>query len=116
MSVFGSPEISEASLCALDQGKFFEYRHALFENFEANTNTQALLDVAGRIEGLDPEQISACLASDKYQPLVEQARQAATAWGVNATPTFVINGQRLEGNQPYQRLQQIIEQELTSAQ
>ena len=116
MSVFGSPEISEASLCALDQGKFFEYRHALFENFEANTNTQALIDVAGRVEGLDPEQISACMASDKYQPLIEQARQAAIDWGVNATPTFFINGQRLEGNQPYDRMRQIIEQELASAQ
>jgi protein-disulfide isomerase len=107
--------VSEASLCALDQDKFFEYRHALFENFGANNNTQALLDVASTVEGLDPNQISECLASDKYQPLIQAANQAARAWNVNATPTFFINGQRIEGNEPYPRLRQIIEQKLAEA-
>ena len=44
------------------------------------------------------------------------ARQAAVRRGVNSTPTFFINNQRLEGNQPYSVFERSIEQELAIAQ
>ncbi len=36
----------------------------------------------------------------------------ATAVGANSTPTFFINGRRLEGAQPFENFKQIIDQEL----
>ena len=66
--------------------------------------------------GLDRETFAECLSSGRHRADVENARQAATSRGINSTPTFFINSQRVEGNQPYEVFKQIIEQELARSQ
>ena len=106
----------EAAWCAQDQGKFFEYQEALYENQgQIAYNNSELNDIAAEL-GLDQEQFAQCLGDRVHQSDVENARQAALRRGVNSTPTFFINNQRLEGNQPYSVFQQFIERELESAQ
>lgn len=114
----GSPEMAlatEAAWCAQDQGSYFDYKHALFANqgtMAMNQNT--LTDLATSL-GLDRNTFSACLANHTHQLDVENARRAATNRGVNVTPTFFINNQRVEGNQSYEYFQAIINQELAAA-
>ena len=115
----GRPEMAlatEAAWCAQDQGKFFEYQHALFENQGQLAYDQAsLIDLAAST-GLDQAAFRQCLSSRTHQADVEQARQVAANQGVNSTPTFFINNQRIEGNQPYSIFQKVIDQELAIAQ
>lgn len=115
----GSPEMAlaaEAAWCAQDQGEFFAYQHALYENQDAMPiNQGTLISLAGSLD-LDGDVFAECLSSRTHRADVENARQAAISRGVNSTPTFFINNQRVEGNQPYPTFQRIIEQELAAAQ
>jgi len=115
----GRPEMAlatEAAWCAQDQGKFFEYQHALYENQGKIAYDQAsLINLATEI-GLDVADFSQCLSSRQHRADVENARQTAANRGVNSTPIFFVNNQRVTGNQPYDVFKKIIEQELVLAQ
>jgi len=63
-------------------------------------------------EGLDRAKFEQCLSGGQHRADVEAARQAASSQGVSSTPTFFVNKQRIEGNQPIEVFRQIIEQEL----
>lgn len=108
--------LTEAALCAADQGKFFEYGQKLFENQETIGLSQSgLTDLAANV-GLSRETFAQCLSNGAHRAEVENARQAAISQGVSSTPTFFINNRRVEGNQPYENFKQIIDQELAKAQ
>lgn len=114
----GRPEMAlatEAAWCAADQNKFFEYQHILYENFGLAFNPSNLTALAANV-GLNQDEFSQCLSSRSHRADVENARQSAASQGVNSTPTFFINNRRVEGNQPYEVFQNIIEQELALAQ
>ncbi len=101
---------AEAAWCAADQGVFFEYQHALFENFGA-LDQSSLVAVANQVE-MNQDAFGDCLSSRTHRNDVASAVQAAARQGVQATPTFFINGQRIEGNQPFDVFERVIQQEL----
>ncbi len=108
---------AEASECANEQGKFWDYHAKLFESQENWTTltgdalSNAFADYAGGL-GLDQGQFKSCLDAEKYKQLVDaDAADGATA-GVDGTPTFFVNGWRMVGAQPFAQIQQLIEQEL----
>ncbi|MCB0162850.1 MAG: DsbA family protein [Anaerolineae bacterium] len=115
----GNPQIglaTEAAWCAHDQGGFFEYQHALFERQgQIEYTTDALAGLATEL-GLDGEALAQCVSSDTHRSDVESARQAATRRGVNSTPTFYVNNQRVEGNLPVSQFETVINQEVALAQ
>jgi protein-disulfide isomerase len=107
---------TEAAWCAHDQGQFFDYEHALYENQGLiNYNQNTLADLAAGV-GLDRGSFSQCISSRTHQVDVENARRAAANRGINSTPIFFINNRRVEGNQPYEVFQNIIDQEVAAAQ
>jgi len=111
----GNPQIgqiAEANYCAVEQDMYFEYREAIFKNTNLMLNRSGLIEIARGVDGLDAGQIDACLSAGTYQNTIASGRAAATRRGVNSTPTFFINGQRVEGNQPYERLKQLIDQQI----
>ena len=106
---------TEAAWCAQDQGKFFEYQHALFENQNLIAYSQSGLTDLASETGLDTSAFSECLSSRIHQGDVENARRAAVNRGIDSTPTFFVNNQRIRGNQPYEVFVATIEQELAKA-
>lgn len=70
--------------------------------------TQALEAFAAAL-GLDEEVFGDCLASDRYEDLVEAERTAGQERGVQSTPTLFVNGEMIEGAVPFGQLQQRIE-------
>ncbi len=108
--------LTEAAMCAGDQGKFFEYGQKLFENQDSLGLTPDYL--AGQAEGLGLNQdtFSACLANGTHRSLVDEATRAALNRGVSSTPTFFVNNQRVSGNVPFEEFKSIFEQELAKAQ
>lgn len=113
----GRPETAlaaEAAWCAGDQKKFFEYEHALYEKQGTAWGQGNLVELAATI-GLDRDSFQQCLSNGTHRSDVENARRAAANRGVNSTPTFFINNQRVEGNQPIEVFRQIIDQELAKA-
>lgn len=106
---------TEAAWCAQDQGGFFDYQHALFENQGMTFNQNTLIDLAVTL-GLNRDTFAQCLSNGEHQDDVEKARRAAISKGINSTPTFLINKQRVRSNRPYEEFQKIIDQELAIAQ
>lgn len=112
-----APKAAEASECANDQKKFWEYHSALFEKFDswvsetADTAPTKLTEFAGDI-GLNTEQFSECLSSGKYTQKVTQDKAVGEGAGATGTPTFFINGQKLVGAFHYQTFKTILDQEL----
>ena len=93
------------------QGKFWEMHDKIFENQE-QLSIESLKIWAIQI-GLNSIQFGNCLDSAKYFAEVEQDLQAGIAAGVRATPTFFVNGQRIEGAIPFTTFEQIILSELS---
>ncbi len=103
---------AEAADCAGDQNKFWEYAWLVFDN-QAGENRGAfskdhLKEFATRLK-LDANTFNSCLDSDKYQTQVTQEKNEGIALGVQATPTFFINGKKYEGVIPAAQLTQIID-------
>jgi protein-disulfide isomerase len=107
-----------AARAAQEQGKFWEYHDVLYEN-QGSVNSGAFSDEAlvGFAEkvGLDTEQFEAALTSGRYESVVQSDLREAQNAGIQGTPSFTINGQRLVGPQPLEAFEQLIEAELTKA-
>lgn len=81
---------AEAAFAANAQGKFFEYINILFKNQSALDNA-SLKKYASDL-GLDRARFDAALDSGQYAAQVSHDVDDGEAYGVDATPTFFING------------------------
>jgi len=81
-------ESAEASLCADEQGKFWEYHNMLFENQQALA-TENLKSYASTL-GLDTGKFNTCLDSGKYASEVKKEISQGTSAGGTGTPFFII--------------------------
>jgi protein-disulfide isomerase len=117
-----SVESAKAAECAKDQNKFWTYHDELFkaetaEGVENSGNLKRDLFVKlANDAGLDAAAFADCYDSGKYSDVVQSETSAAQAAGINATPTFVVNGQMLQGAQPYASFKSIIDGILTKNQ
>jgi len=91
----GSELAHEASLAAKAQGKYWEMFRILFAN-QKHLSRADLLDYAKQI-GLNIPRFEKALDTHEYQPVVRESIAEGQAYGVNATPTFFLNGQQLSG-------------------
>jgi protein-disulfide isomerase len=104
---------AEASECADDQGKYWEYHDILFQN-QAALDVQSLEGYAASL-GLDTAAFNDCLTSHKYEQEVNKDLQDGENAGVQGTPSFFINGTLITGAQPYAAFQAAIEAALQKA-
>jgi protein-disulfide isomerase len=98
---------AEASHCAGEQGKFWEYHDLLYAN-QSRLDQAGLTDQA-RTAGLDVERFGSCLTSGKFKAQIDIDLQAGTISGVSGTPAFFINGVLLSGAQPASAFESIID-------
>lgn len=105
---------AEASECAADQGRFWDYHDLLYtrqkgEN-QGTFSKENLKGFAGEL-GLDVEAFAACLDSGKYAPQVQADTAFARSLGISGTPAFLVNGRPVMGAQPFETFQTLIEAE-----
>jgi protein-disulfide isomerase len=109
---------AESCECAAEQGAFFTYRDALYaaQNGENRGafNDNALRRLASEI-GLDTRAFDDALASGRHTGTVTRQTAEGKAMGVKATPTFIINGSKLEGLASFDTYKRMIEQAAGSA-
>jgi protein-disulfide isomerase/plastocyanin len=97
---------AEAAECAGVQGKFWEMHDLLF----ANQDNLAIENLKGYAQelGLNMDQFNICLDNNEMEEKVLNDIKDAQAYGVSGTPTFFINGEMLEGAQPYEAFETVI--------
>ena len=101
-----APKAAEAAEAAREQGKYWEYIAVLFRNqsaLEVNKLKQYASDL-----GLDRARFDASLDSSKFAEKVQRDLSDGQRLGVNGTPTFYINGQRVS-DRSYEGLKATIE-------
>jgi protein-disulfide isomerase len=108
-----SRKAHEAARCAHDQGKFWASHDALFAHAPQTSPEQ--LKASAQEVGLALPAFAPCVSSGTYQATVPQDVEEGTRAGVSGTPACFINGRRLSGAQPLERLARAIEDERARA-
>jgi protein-disulfide isomerase len=103
---------AEASRCAADQGRFWEFHDLLFAN-QKELNAMRLKEYASRA-GLDRRKFDDCVAERKYQLAVQTDFKEGQSLGLMGTPAFFVNGELLNGARDISEFERIINQELST--
>jgi protein-disulfide isomerase len=109
---------ANAAVCAADQGKFWDYHDALFARQGSSAQAfspTALKGYAAEL-GLDATTFNRCVDKKERYALLDKVGAEGRARGVNATPTFFINGQKIEGAAAYEVFKSQIDGLLNGAQ
>jgi protein-disulfide isomerase len=106
---------ANAACAAAHQGKFHEMAELLWVRaFDARQFDQANIDAIAKAAGLDMKRYQADVAGPC--PAEVKAENAEMAkFGVNATPSFFINGRYLAGALPIEDFSALIDEELAKA-
>jgi protein-disulfide isomerase len=91
----GSITAASAMLAAEKQGKAWEMHAALFASGLQDFDESGVTTIARKI-GLDLAKFGADLKSKAVQDRVTALKDAAVAAGIEATPTFFLNGRQVE--------------------
>jgi len=105
-----SPKAAQASYCAEDQGKYWEY-HTMLYTFQDGLPDSGWAD-RDRLNSfafsldMNMDEFNDCMNSSKYQKRVKANYDEAVKNGVQQTPTFIIISQdgtteKFAGAQPY---------------
>ena len=108
---------AEATYCADDQGKYWEYHVILYE-YQGHMNSgwasaERLKSFAFNLD-LNMDEFDECLDSSKYDERVKLNWQKASAGGATSTPTFIIFNaetgaeETIIGAQPYSVFEKVI--------
>jgi len=104
-----------AAVCAGRQNRFWDYHDVLFAN-QTGENigdfSDPRLQAMAKQLGLDMDAFDACYPTADALASVLADSLLAQQSGINATPSFLINGKPLVGAQPFEVFQQAIEAEL----
>ncbi len=98
---------AEASYCAEDQEKYWQYHDELYKNWGGEKTgwiTRESLDRFAVTVSLDLVEFNTCLNEHKYQNRVITLHEFGKEIGIDATPSFLVfNDQKIikiRGNQP----------------
>jgi len=101
---------AEASLCASDQGKFWEMHDAMFANQQALAVEQLKAKAAEL--GLKAEEFNSCIDSGKHAAAIQADMKEGSAAGVSGTPALFVNGRFINGAVPFDQIATVIDDEL----
>ncbi|MBI3331996.1 DsbA family protein [Candidatus Peregrinibacteria bacterium] len=104
-------EAAQAAECAADQGKFWEFVDLAYER-QTQLSSTALRDWAG-VLGLDGELFDRCVRSEIKEDTVLEDYERGRALGVQGTPTYFVNGKRVESG--FDTVSKVIDEALKGA-
>jgi protein-disulfide isomerase len=107
-----------AAWCAQQKNKFWQYFAVLYQHQDGeNTgtfNTARLERWAGDL-GMDRSSFGECMAGAQSQAGLEAGAKAAQRYGITATPSFVVNGDKATGVLTYEQLSAMIDKALAAS-
>ena len=104
---------AETAEFAATQGKFWQMHDAIFEN-QKLLSPEFLFELATQLE-LSPDDLRAALQEETFAARVRHDFVAGVRSGVNGTPTFFVNGERLDTAWEYDDLVAAVEGAIQSA-
>jgi protein-disulfide isomerase len=101
---------AQAAFCAGEQGQFWQMHELLFAKPDGLA-PDALKGYAARL-GLDAGGFARCVESDASRDAVLRDMEEARAAGIQATPTFVLNGKLISNPRSPAEFKELIDHEL----
>jgi len=111
---------AEAAYCAADQNQYWAYHDLIYANqstlfYGGLSYIDNYLTAFAETLGLNMDQFNTCLSDNQFRDQVLLDGNDARTAGINATPSFVINGKMVQGNLPYEQFQQEIAEALAQS-
>ncbi|PJE65191.1 hypothetical protein COU91_03075 [Candidatus Saccharibacteria bacterium CG10_big_fil_rev_8_21_14_0_10_47_8] len=113
------------SYCAKDQQQFTEYHDVLFEYMWVNhfrqgdyqkaidtVLTESVMNDLMKNIGMDPKVYKECMDSKKHDKAYYDTIDLAAPDEIQGTPSFIINGQKIVGPQPYSVFKTLVDIQL----
>jgi len=93
-----SDQAANASMCANEQGKFWDMKEIIYANWNGenrgNLNDRTLKAMAESI-GLDTAAFNSCFDDNKYAAEIQADFDLGLEMGVSGTPSVFVNGQKV---------------------
>lgn len=102
-----STVLAQAGYCAQEQGKFWPFHDRLYLQ-QGQFNNEEQFAALIKAAGLNVSKMGICLTSLKYQSKVTEDTADALDLGARGTPTFFVNGNKLEGAVPLDKWEELI--------
>ena len=118
-----STKAAEASYCAAEQNKYWDYHNELYNNWAGEKTgwitNDSLEQFAKNIQVPDIEKFSNCLQSNKYLSIVQSNDNIARSIGLTGTPSFILLKENniqsiIPGALPYEIFEQTLNRILTN--
>jgi protein-disulfide isomerase len=105
-----SYQAAEASYCAAEQNRFYEYKDFLFNyaGYSGAFTDSALISYAASA-GLDQGEFESCLLSGKYADAYIEDLTYGQSVGIQGTPSFLVNGSIVSSSQLIPTVEGILE-------
>jgi protein-disulfide isomerase len=90
-----SDQAANASMCAGEQGRFWDYKSILFTNWNGeNIGTFADRKLVAFAEslGLDMDKFNSCFDANTYKSQIDKDFMDGTSLGVSSTPSIFVDG------------------------
>jgi len=109
-----------ATICAHEQGKFWAYHDKIFENYEAFYTPEAkknldegkkLLMGWAKDVGVDTAKLEECMGKSETAQILQKDLDDAEKAGVNGTPSFFVNGRKVQAGS-FEEFKVAIDEEL----
>jgi len=107
--------------CAADQGKFWEMQKFLWERYDEWSQSENLQVLQATVQGyadglgMDTEEYASCLQDGTVVERINEDKNIGVQDGVDATPSFLVNGTLVRGAVPYEQFQEIIDAKLAES-
>jgi protein-disulfide isomerase len=115
-----SQQAANASMCASEQGLFWEYHDILFANWNGENvgafSDRRLVAFAETLD-LDIERFNSCFEENRYRDEIQADFELGTEMGVSGTPSVFVNGElTTPGFVPgFEDIQQAVEEAIIQA-
>jgi len=115
-----SQQAANASMCAMEQGLFWEYHDILFANWNGENagafRDDRLIAFAETLE-LDMDTFTTCFEENRYQAEIQTDYELGVEMGASGTPSVFVNGNQVApGFVPrFEDIQQAVEAALISS-
>ncbi len=89
-----------AGLCGAEQGKYKEYKNALYNMEEAKSGAKVSDEERVNIgkDILDTVKLAECIKWDRYLDQVRAEMKEGDALGISGTPTVLLDGKKLDNS------------------
>ena len=102
----------EVAEYAKEQGKFDQFHLAVFKAYWEEAKNIGLRSIIHEIAqkcALDTDEVERCLDEGRYTQAIKTQSEEAKRSGINGIPAYVVGGFLIEGAQPYQFFQRVME-------